>query len=772
MELFGKNEGGESLTLIYRGFKPYFYIVQPTHEMVDELRQEGEVIRLEDAKLWVNGDTKHCKKVVCTHPMVVPKYRDMYKSNRTILAADIPFVQRFIYDLDLGSTVTARGTEVKDGDYTTDRVMEVEELCDAEPLNPELKYLGFDLENSLEDNRIFTICCRVYGHGKDRDVCISGDEKEMIEEFQRLIMDEDPDVITGYNINGYDLPLLDERARLLGMDGVCLGRDGTPIREASKRFWRVTGRMIADAWWCARRELSLKRETLNHVAKELLGEEKDDVDPLMMDSEWEADPGKVMGYCLKDADLALRILLELGSIQKAMDMATVSRLPVDDGLNGRTSTLVDSILIREADRHDIGVPLTSRGAKSGKIKGGYVHSIEPGLYHWVSVLDFKSMYPSIIIDNNICFTTISKKGDISSPTGVRFLGTHQREGLLPRILRELMRERDEVKEKMNRTEGDERRYYRGLQDAIKILMNSFYGVFASSFYRFTDQRIGESITAFARENIKRVITELEKDGLRVIYSDTDSVFFRSPFDELDRTVEFTKRIADEYTRGDVTLEFEKVLNPFFSHGRKKRYVGKVIWPLEEMLVRGYEVRRTDSFEAQNEALEDVFRHVMNDDIDGAIETAKTWVDRVRNNEVNPEKLVISRTCKNYSSYVNPDSMPNVQAARKMEKLGYKFTPGMKVSWVVTDGKSSPQKVEPWLPDGEMKGEPDRDYYARRIASTLSRVTDVFGWDMKGLMAGNKQSNLLSGMFNNRDQGEDKKKKKKDTVRKMTLHDFL
>ncbi len=772
VELYVKNDKGESITLIYRGFRPYFYIVRPTHGIVDELRQDPEIKRLEDAKLWVDGDLKHCKKVVCTHPWEVPKYRNKYVKNRTVLAADIPFVQRFIYDLDLSSTVKAEGVEVDSNDYTTNRVIEVKKLSRAEPLNPKLKYLSFDLENSLEDNTIFTICCRVYEGVDTTDMCISGDELEIIREFQQFVRDEDPDVITGYNINGYDLPLLDERARFLGLNGLRLGRDGTEIREASKRFWRITGRIVADAWWCVRRELSLKRETLNHVAKVLLGEEKNDVNPLEMDSEWKEDPEKVMEYCLKDADLALKILLDIGSIEKAMDMATVSKLPLDEGLNGRTSTLVDSILIREADRHGIGIPLTSRGGKRGKIKGGYVHSIEPGLYHWVSVLDFKSMYPSIIIENNICFTTLSSQGEIKSPTkGVNFLSPDVKKGLLPSILRDLMRERDEVKEKMKNSQGNERSYYKGLQDAIKILMNSFYGVFASSFYRFTDDRIGEAITAFARENIKRVINNLEEEGLQVIYSDTDSVFFRSPAEDVEKTVEFTKRIADEYTKGDVVLEFEKVLDPFFSHGRKKRYVGQVVWPNEEMLVRGYEVRRSDSFEAQNESLEEVFKHIMNDDIEGAIETAKTWIERVRSKDIATEKLVISRTCKDYSYYVNPDSMPNVQAARKMEKLGYKFTPGMKVSWIVTDGKNTPQKVEPWLPDGEMKEEPDWDYYARRIASTLSRVTDVFGWDKKGLMAGNKQSNLLSDMFNEREEKDDKKEKKK-TVKKMTLHDFV
>ncbi len=770
IELFGKNEKCESVTLIVRGFRPYFYIVEPDIDTQNELRSEEEIVRLENAKLWYKGQEKNCKKVLCKHPWKVPNYRDKYRSKYTILAADIPFVQRFLYDRNLGSTVFVQGELIENDKYTTEHVVEVNKIESASSFIPELKYLSFDIENSLENEEIFTICCYVKDGEQVITKCLDGEESDILENFQQFVIEQDPDVITGYNINGYDLPHIDKRASKLGLSGVLIGRDGSNIREAYNRVWSVTGRIVADAWWCVRQELSLKRETLGHVSKELLGKEKDDVNPLEMDQEWKDDPKKVKEYCLKDAELALEILLELGSLEKAMDMATVSKLPVEEGLNGRTSTLVDSILIRAADRKGIAVPLTGGGTKKGKIKGGYVHTIKPGLYHWVSVLDFKSMYPSIIIENNICFTTISPDGKINSPTGEKFKNTDQKEGLLPNILRKLMDERDNVKEKMKHSEGEERKYYKGLQDAIKILMNSFYGVFASSFYRFTDERIGESITAFARENIKRVIDNLEEEGYEVIYSDTDSVFFLSPHEDLDKTVEITKKIADEYTKGDIVLEFEKVLNPFFSHGRKKRYVGKVIWPKEELLVRGYELRRTDSFEAQNEALENVFNRIMDGDIDGAIETSKDWIERARNKEIDPERLVISRTCKKFSSYVNPQSMPNVQAAKKMEEAGYKFTPGMKVSWVVINGKITPQQVSPWLQDGTMDGDPDWEYYAERLARTLSRVTEVFGWDMKGLMAGNKQSDLFSDQFKNDEKKEKKGVKKTDDP--VTLQDFM
>ncbi|MBS3816192.1 MAG: ribonuclease H-like domain-containing protein [Candidatus Thermoplasmatota archaeon] len=782
IELFGKTENEESITLIYEDFRPYFELVEPPEDVIEDLKEDEEIREIVDEELWVDGESRSCKKIICTYPWKVPGYRKKLKDRCKVLAADIPFVHRFIYDLDLGSTVLAKGDMIEEGSYTTDRVMKVQGFEETEPIKPEFRVLSFDIENSLDDDSIFTIACVLKGAETKETESFDGGEKEIIEKFQQYVLDKDPDIITGYNINGYDLPLLKERVEEIDLDELRLGRDRDKLRKKSNRYWTVNGRIIADAWWSVKSELNLKRETLNHVSKELLNEEKDDVDPSEIDDEWEENPEKVKRYCVKDAELALEILLELEVLDKAMDMGTVARLPVEEGLNPRTSTLVDSILIRKADRNDIGVPLTSHGGKGSKIKGGYVHSVDPGLYHWVSVLDFKSMYPSIIIQNNICFTTISKSGEIESPTGVKFVSPEKKKGLLPEILEDLMKERDEVKEKMKKAEGKKERYFRGLQNAIKVLMNSFYGVFASSFYRFTNPDIGESITASARENIKKLIEELQDEDIKVIYSDTDSVFFQSPKSDLEDTIEISERIAEEYSREEIILEFEKVLNPFFSHGRKKRYVGRIIWPEEDMLVRGYELRRSDSFEAQDRALREIFQYILDDDIEGAIERAKDWIEELRRGEVDLENLVISRTCKKFSRYKNPESMPNVQAAKKMKELDYKFTPGMKVSWIVIDASQTPQKVEPWLPDHKFEEEPDWEYYARRIAKTLARVTEVFSWDEKALLSGTKQSDLFSDEFAEKDVGDKKKpdeeeekrkegSKKIDKSEEVTLEDF-
>ena len=121
--------------------------------------------------------------------------------------------------------------------------------------------------------------------------------------------------------------------------------------------------------------------------------------------------------------------------------------------------------------------------------------MKPGLYHWVVVLDFKSMYPSVMISNNICFTTLSDDGEIVAPSGTRYMSPERKKGLLPTILSDLMSQRDDIKKKMKAASTpEEHNYYDGLQAAVKVVMNTFYGVFASSFYRFTDKSIGASIT--------------------------------------------------------------------------------------------------------------------------------------------------------------------------------------------------------------------------------------------------------------------------------------
>tara|TARA_B100001750_G_scaffold57323_1_gene45276 strand:- start:35176 stop:37491 length:2316 start_codon:yes stop_codon:yes gene_type:complete len=745
--LFGRSLSGESYAVKTKPLLPYFFVISPSDEIISKISKHPEVNSVDSKILSVKGKDCNCLKVELHHPGKVPRVRDWIRDmDCDVLAADIPFHHRYLYDHDIGGSISIEG-EPKSIDGWSCPVVDTNSVTDSDTFAPSLKILSFDIENSIETREIYCICYEIREDGKTvKEGKLSGKEDQIIKDFVKAISDYDPDLITGYNIDGYDLPLLEERAKH-NQISLKLGRDGSEIRQLSQRRWRIFGRIIADAWWNVKREIRPRQETLNAVSKELLGREKQDVNPKDMDNEWQKNPDKVIEYCLEDARLALDIMEKIMVIPKYQHLGYVAKLPLDEVLNGMTSTLIDSLMIRSADSKSIGVPMTRREKRGDRhIAGGYVHAVKnPGIHNWVCVLDFKSMYPSIIIDRNLCFTTLSDKGEIETPHGVKFLSPEQKKGLLPELLKGLMSDRDQAKASMRNSKTDEEKeHFRRVQDAIKILMNSVYGVFASYFYRFTDLGIGASITAYARKYVQDMIEELEGEDLDVIYGDTDSVFFSSPHNNLSETVDFGISIADRYSEGARQLEFEKILNPFFTHGVKKRYVGKVVWPDESVLVRGYETRRTDAFPAQVNALKAVFSKILDGDEKGAIDEALTQVSKIKSRNVEVSDLVISKSVSD-RVYKNPEGQAHLKAKNKWEEYtGTKFTPGMKIAYVVTNTASKTQEVEPFFAEGKPP-KPDFNYYAKRVAKTLARLTDVWDYDEMALLSGKrepKQSTLF------------------------------
>ena len=758
LELFGRTREGVATVARYYGFRPYFVLTNPTATMRERLAKDPEIVAVDDIETWLGGRNQPAVRVTLRSPWKVPDYRKNYQdpaSDTLALSSDIPFVHRFLYDKHLGLTIAFEAEEEPAEirtKYTVPNVLRVvtepTDIRPAEPFRPSLRILSFDIENAIKERTIFTICGVAEGAGRERRTFRLSDpnERRILEEFVRIVEEDDPDVITGYNIGGYDFPLLEERAKELGLPGLLLSRKRSEPEATGggDRLWKMTGRIVADAWWSARRELRPKQESLQYVARTLLGDSKLDVDRRNISAEWARDPQRVMEYCEHDADLALRILLRLRSIDKAADLATVAHLPLEEGLNGRTSLFIDAILIPRADAEHVGVPMTNRMGRDAPIEGGYVHSIRPGIYQWVVVLDFKSMYPSIIISRNLCFTTLSPEGTIVAPSGARFLAPEVRHGIIPRILSDLLAERDRFRRLGREADSPElAQYYDGLQNAVKVLMNSFYGVLASSFYRFTNKDIGSAITAFAREAITSIISSLETDGHEVVYSDTDSVFVRSPVPTLEGSREFGEAIAKRFTHEGVTFEFQSVYEAFFSHGAKKRYVGRTVWPKEELIIRGYETRRSDAFDFQSQALLDVFDLVMKGDTDAAVRRSRELVQAVREKQVPVERLVIARSVRAESEYneSTKESLPFLRVFRQLQKEGYDVIPGMRVAWIVTNSRVSPQEVEPWVEGRPFTKEPDWEYYADRVAQTLARVTEVFDWDAAALLRGSHQQRL-------------------------------
>jgi DNA polymerase I len=789
-------------------------------------------------------------QVTARQPFVVPSLRkSLVKQSWQIFAGDIPFLNRLFLDNDLSMHVHAQGEIIDSRDiiengeeqrmkvlkaggagrYAVDITVscDVSDLSDCEPFQVPFKVFSFDLETSIEHEKVLCAAAWVedMSNGTRQEFSFEGEETYIMEQLTLVVRGQDPDVITGYNIDNFDLPKLNDRmdvqakrsdwrkrASLFGWGRVEQSeaenkrlRTGLIPRRQSNRAWNVAGRSIVDAWWQARMTLRPQRETLSYVAKLLFPDDaerhKMDVDASKMDQEWADRPDVVMEYCIRDAALPLDILNQLQVVRRKEAVAAVAKVSFDTAANGSSSQLVDSLIIRLADREMVAVPLTgSAEAKEGQITGGYVHDVAAGLHPWIAVLDFKSMYPSIMIGNNICYTTridpvqsdqpAEDEPVYTAPTGARFRHQSVRKGLVPTLLENLMSQRDVHKASLKSAkEQDDSAgimFHDSMQYAVKILMNTFYGVFASGFYRFTHRDLGSSITAWARFNIKDIISQLEQEGNHVVYSDTDSIFVRSPVPEgspstikqedkvaaeqgdkdaqkqvdawnkaKQSMLDFGLELAERYSKDSAILEYEKGLSVFFSHGAKKRYVGQVVWPNEEMLIRGYETQRTDSFSYLTKTMKQLFTFALADEGEELVKCALDRVKALKDNKVDSTELILAKSCKGRvnkdgsvdfsKNYAKPDSMAQVRVAKARIALGLGFTSGMKVSYVVTDASVSPMTVKPWLETEENGGITDYDgrFYAERLAAALGRITEAFGWNAKELIAGNKQTSLFS-----------------------------
>lgn len=863
LELFGRSEQGESLCVLVHGLRPTFEISPlmawtdgmeiPEHviQRLANVREMDDVIDVTGPELKLTDlGQRPIWTVTVRQPFVVPSLRKaLSKQSWQIYSGDIPFLNRLFLDQGIGMHLAVQG-EIIDrrehqdedasflaavrsaggaGRYSVDCtvVCSLDDIQASEPFPVPYKVFSFDLETSIAHDTVLCAAAVIedMGTGSRQTFSFVGEEVTIMEELTLVVRSQDPDIITGYNIDNFDLPRLNDRmgvharskdwrkrALLFGWGRVQQTeseakrtRSGLFPRRQSSRAWNLAGRSVVDAWWQARMALRPQRETLSFISNLLFPDQADkhkmDVDASKMDEEWASRPDVVLEYCIRDAALPLDILGELQVIRRKEAVAAVAKVVFDTAANGSTSQLIDSLVIRLADSEGVAVPLTgSAQAKEGQITGGYVHEVAAGLHPWIAVLDFKSMYPSIMIGHNICYTTRidpvqtdqPEEGEQvhTAPTGARFRHQSVRKGLVPSLLEDLMAQRDEHKSalKAAKSEEDETKvsFHDSMQYAVKILMNSFYGVFASGFYRFTHRDLGSSITAWARHNIKAIIAQLDAEGHEVVYSDTDSIFVRSPVDDTapsslkeeeiqaakdgipeavkhmaawnsakDDMIRFGLEVAERYSRDSAILEFEKGLSVFFSHGAKKRYVGQVVYPSEEMLIRGYETQRTDSFAYLTTTMKRMFSHALADEGDALVRYALGQVRDLREGNVPASALILAKSCKGRmgsngevdftKDYANPDSMAQVRVAKARIALGLGFTSGMKVSYIVTDATQRPMRVQPWLENEEGGGVAgyDGQFYAERLAAALGRITEAFGWTAKELVSGNKQTSLFS-----------------------------
>ncbi|MCK5017654.1 MAG: hypothetical protein KAS32_11375, partial [Candidatus Peribacteraceae bacterium] len=442
------------------------------------------------------------------------------------------------------------------------------------------------------------------------------------------------------------------------------------------------------------KDFSLKRYDLNTVGSELVGEEKDPVKKSDIPKYWKGNQKNyelLVSYSRKDSVLALNLLLKLKLLDKRIALANVSGTLLQDILDSGETTKIENLLLREFNKEDFILPCrpdkveVSRRDKLRKIglTGGYVIEPDKGLHSSVIVLDFKSMYPSIMRTYNMCPTTLIMGDDVEgshhSPTGARFVPENVRPGIVSEILKKLMEERGKVKKEMKDvTDPDKTRALAAKQFALKIMANAFYGHFGYPRAKVYSLDIANSITSFGRETIKKTKNYVEKEfGYKVVYGDTDSVMVKVPFEELDDL----KRVGDEIAKkmtatldGIMELEFEKAFKRFLPL-TKKRYaawyfeVQKNEWK-EGMLAKGIETVRRDWCDLTSETIQRILDIILKEnDVPKAVKYFKEIVTNLVAGKVPIDKLIVTKTLTK-----RPKLYANIQPHSELVKRIQKRTP--------------------------------------------------------------------------------------------------
>ncbi|WP_457742082.1 DNA polymerase [Thermococcus sp.] len=736
-----KKENGEFKIEYDRTFEPYFYALLKDDSAIEDVKKitakrHGVVVkvrRAEKVQKKFLGRPIEVWKLYFTHPQDVPAIRDKIREHPAVVDIyeyDIPFAKRYLIDKDL---VPMEGDE-------------------------ELKMLAFDIETLYHEGEEFAegpILMISYADESGARVItwkkidlpyvdVVSTEKEMIKRFLRVVKEKDPDVLITYNGDNFDFAYLKKRSEKLGIKFV-LGRDGSEpkIQRMGDRFAvEVKGRIHFDLYPVIRRTINLPTYTLEAVYEAIFGKPKEKVYAEEIAQAWETGEGleRVARYSMEDA----KVTFELGREFFPME-AQLSRLigqSLWDVSRSSTGNLVEWFLLRKAyERNELAPNKPDErelARRRESYAGGYVKEPERGLWDNIVYLDFRSLYPSIIITHNVSPDTLNREGcrkyDVAPQVGHRFCKDFP--GFIPSLLGDLLEERQKIKRKMKATiDPLERKLLDYRQRAIKILANSFYGYYGYAKARWYCRECAESVTAWGREYIETTIREIEeKFGFKVLYADTDGFFATIP----GADAETVKRKAKEFLKyinaklpGLLELEYEG----FYVRGffvTKKKYA--LIDEEGKITTRGLEIVRRDwseiAKETQARVLEAILKH---GDVEEAVRIVKEVTEKLSKYEVPPEKLVIheqiTRDLKDYKA-----TGPHVAVAKRLAARGVKIRPGTVISYIVLKG--SGRIGDRAIPADEFdpaKHKYDAEYYIEnQVLPAVERILKAFGYRKEDL----------------------------------------
>lgn len=585
---------------------------------------------------------------------------------------------------------------------------------------PHLRLLSLDIETSMDAKQLYSIgiWCdavkRVFmvGEGQHTEtVTFCVDARACLLAFFTELQRIDPDIIIGWNLVQFDLLVMEKLCQHLRIP-LQLGRAGQPTHwrheegDAGRSFLVIPGRVALDGIELLKAaNYRFDSYSLQHVAEELLGQGKlltgnnrgHDITQLFVDNKL-----ALAEYNLRDCELVWDIFIEKELLAFAMERSQLTGLLLDR--IGGSVAAFEYLYLPRLHRRGYVAPNLGELESDVISPGGYVMNSRPGIYDNVLVLDFKSLYPSImrtfLIDP--CAFWLAQHNHLQGDDIVPgFNGAYfARDGhILPQVITQLSAARDQAKRVNNAP----------LSHAIKIIMNSFYGVLGSTGCRFFDPRVCSSITLRGHDIIQRSRDWIEQQGYTVIYGDTDSLFVwlenygvgREPKTPAQCN-HIGARLARELNRwwqhslqqefsleSALEIQYEthyvRFLMPTMRGselGTKKRYAGLVDRDgARDMVFKGLENVRTDWTPLARHFQLDLYRKIFEGE--DYFDFVRTTTQQVLMGAMDDALVYRKRLRRHLHEYVK-NVPPHIQAARKyVQATGEQLRRGDWISYVIT-----------------------------------------------------------------------------------------
>ncbi|MBK5410231.1 DNA polymerase II [Pseudomonas yamanorum] len=737
--------------------------IPQAHRKPAELQLKGERgIELRDLALCDFHHRPVLGLYTKQHRQLMDLEKRLRKAGIDVYEGDVRPPDRYMMERFITAPVWFGGTAGEGG-------MLVEaQMKPAPDYRPPLKLVSLDIETTAQGD-LYSIALEGCG---ERQVYMLGPPNktdavdfkldycdtraELLERLNLWLATHDPDAIIGWNLVQFDLRVLHEHAQRLNVP-LLLGRGGDAMgwREHGSRnhyFAAAAGRLIIDGIEALRSATwSFESFSLENVAQTLLGEGKSISTPYQRMDEinrmFAEDKPALARYNLKDCELVTRIFEKTELLKFLLERASVTGLPADR--NGGSVAAFTHLYMPLMHRQGFVAP--NLGDKPPQASpGGFVMDSRPGLYESVLVLDYKSLYPSIIrsflIDPVGLIEGLRHPEDSESVEGFRGARFSRTRHCLPSIVARVSEGREVAKREHNAP----------LSQALKIIMNAFYGVLGSSGCRFFDTRLASSITLRGHQIMRQTRELVEARGYEVIYGDTDSTFvwLGSAHSQEDATrigldlvqhvnTWWRERLQNEFgLQSALELQYETHFSRFLmptirgaEEGSKKRYAGLVTRAdgSEEMIYKGLETVRSDwsplARQFQQELYQRIFHRQPHQDY------VRDYVRRTLSGELD-ELLIYRKRLRRQLGDYERNVPPHVRAARLADEYNDRqgrprqYQNGGWISYVISVNGPEPLEVR--------QAPIDYDHYVTRqlqpvADAILPFVNDDFGTLVGGQM---------------------------------------